>query len=223
MNEDKKTKDLMMKLGWVLFLMLLAFLLGMVFRSSLVGAVSWPMDKPTTCNVFNLTGEACEQFWCNSIIECNYSTVKSACICTNMVNVTITNYVNVTTNLSNSTFIYGNNSDVFGICKNYTDIQLGILRDSLLDRVENETALWKTGQYNNNSSQTSSEPMPYWVWIAIALILVAGLAFMSYNFTKSKQHETPKPFRRSFSGISKFYGEKSDKPKEQNKEEDKKE
>jgi hypothetical protein len=201
-NRKSKAKEFIKALGWVIALLLLFFLLGIIMGPHLVSSLSWPMDKTTTCAFFNYTGTPCEQFWCNSILECNYSITKSACICSEMINNTIIVYTNISANSTNETYFNFSNVTqdyIIFLCQNFTKDQIRQLRDSLLDRLENYT------YPSYNSDGYDSKPASPWFWLVVVIVIMAGLSFMSWNYTKaSKEKAKVGQLRRDFSNAHNF-------------------
>lgn len=183
-DKQQKSKDFLLKLGWIMFFLLLCFMIGMIIGPKLVTGASWPLDKYNTCNLpsINKTGLDCEIFWCNTINECNYSIIKEVCICNQIINATVnissTNYTDLFNNfsiiLSNFTANMSfNDSNAKDFCKNYTDYYILTLRNSMLDRIDNKTMV--NSYY---SPETESATFPPWAIILIVVVVMGGLVYI---------------------------------------------
>lgn len=86
---EPQTKQNFLKLGWILFLILLSMILGAIFIPKFVGAAqTWPLNQTETCNLpsINLTGIYCDAYWCQNFVSnetqnCSYNLLTSGCSC----------------------------------------------------------------------------------------------------------------------------------------------
>lgn len=104
--KNERAKKSFLKLGWILFLLLLAAIIGAVYLPKLVHASPiWPLNKSQTCEMFNYTGIICDSYWCNNFISnnsqnCTYDITLSICSCMQVINITNTTIITNTTNSS---------------------------------------------------------------------------------------------------------------------------
>lgn len=177
--------------------------ISIVFIFSFVSSAQWPLGKQTTCNLFNMSGEQCDSYWCTQVIECNYNISLSACICNKIENYTVvvnnTVLINNTLNASDLNITYVNNyskseiiDQVINNTKNYTDLQVRNLRDSLLDRIDNKTFVSVNGEQSQGSD---------WPWYTIpitVMILVIGLGYLAFTQQQKSKFSPPNQYRRNF-------------------------
>jgi hypothetical protein len=207
------------KIGFIIVIIILAFFLGVVFHSNFASATAWPLDKNATCNLFNKTGNDCDAYWCNSIQEKVWNASDS--ICTEIVYINTTIYVNITSNLSDNLTLFCQNytlnvtnladSNLSASMKEYIDNQTLTLKNNLLGVIDNQTALNRNNQY---SSTPAPEPIPWYMYVMITGIIGAVIVFLAWNSGKIKKDMTPKSLKRTFN-TNKFVGiEEKQKPKE---------
>jgi hypothetical protein len=227
---EEKTKQTLLKLGWILFLILLAMIIGAIFLPKLVHAATpWPLNQSQTCALpnINLTGIYCDAYWCQNFItndtqNCTYQILTGSCSCTlinlnsslenqtiiincssnnitmadyqaycnvsvncSSTNITIAdfqNYCNITNNQTNLT-------DIQQWCKNYTDTQMGIFRDSNTNFTDQEIE-WKFFQLMGNNSAYNNNrgtPITGTQIIIIVAIIVGGAVFLGWRYSVKKK------------------------------------
>lgn len=193
----EKEKEFDTSILWKLLAVLVIGILIGIFTAKYVHAATWPLNKDATCNLFNLTGTSCDAYWCDEIIECNYNTSLTACICTQQNTTTIVVYQNGTSNETNSTTPQLNTS-VDPDLKNYTDSQIRELRDSILDRLDNQSAPYQQTQ------QRTQLDLPWWALILGIGIICGTLIYLSWQNTNKKKLPNSQQFRRHFRRPSEF-------------------
>lgn len=201
----------------IITIIAILILLGIVFFITAKVSAKWPLSKSKTCEILNLTGESCDEFWCDTVVECNYNNSMSACICIEIINETI--YVNVTMNetnyIMNTThllWLFYNKTEIEEIYSNktYTDEKLAELRNSMADRIDNIT-LPQQNPYNY--SYKEQEPTPYWFIIAIVMIVGGIVVFMIYSKTYEKKFPKAKGIIRQIKIPEKEKQQQEKKPK----------
>lgn len=223
---EEKGKAFIKNLGWVLFFMLLAGILGAMFLPKLVHASPiWPLDKNQTCAMFNYTEKQCDKYWCEWFIEGNWTYElcfkNYTLIINNTINQTANYTINITQIMKDYNLTYANESIIyqanFSDIKNYTDSQVMALRDSILDRLANQTAGndftfssgYKIVKSENGTVTyipvTPEEPFNWTmaaVIVAIVCITIGGMAYVNM-----KKPPAPKSyqFMKQFDN-SKFFG-----------------
>lgn len=208
-TETKKSKDFIKNLGWILFFVLLAGILGAMFLPKLIHASPvWPLDKNQTCAMFNYTDNQCNKYWCEWFIEGNWTydlCLKNyTIIINNTINQTTNSSINITQIMKDYNLTYSNQttnitSANFTEFKNYTDSQIMALRDSLVDRLENQT-------YPSNYV-APQEPFNWTMAVVIVLIVCGTIGFLAFANLKKPPAPKTSQFMREFDN-SKFYGEK---------------
>jgi hypothetical protein len=216
MEEEKRDFS---KLWLVIAAILFGILLGIILAPRISAQISWPLDKTGTCNLFNKTALDCEVYWCNSIQGGNYSLEKEICVYTIIVNQTIEiNQTNET--LNESYFNWTEFESIIGdinftnqTIKEYFDLEMRRLRDSMLDGEENRTRGYIqkyspsiTGSFSSSNSDSTGS---YIFMGIVAMCLTAIVVFFGYqklkpkpkvkHFTKTGQPITEDP--------NEYYGE----------------
>jgi hypothetical protein len=197
MEEENKAKqkDFLLKLGWILFIMLVCLVIGFLLYPKVVSAVvSWPLNKTETCTFFNKTTD-CDSYWCNNFMEnTTWDAASEVCIRTinNLTYINLTGNYTFNSNLTDN-WTYSNFSEFQAWSKNYTDTNIMALRDNLVDRIDN-----RTSPAYSYSSSSSPQPWPWFTLPLVALIIMGGLIFLYTSQIKAKQFQKPKQFQRSF-------------------------
>jgi hypothetical protein len=212
-----------MKIIYKALLIIAAILVALVIIQG-VFAATWPLTKPVTCSVLNLTTDACDIFWCNSVIGCEYNLTLSACICREIINETMFNctanstisYAINNTDYYNKTeigvIISGNITEAKSNMSSYADSKDMSLRDSLADRFDRiESDLSNIG-----GTAAPAKDIPY-TFIGLVVIVVAALVGFGV-WTKVKEKDKKLSQTRSKSGLT--YGDPDDYYGEEDKEED---
>lgn len=185
------------------------FLLG-IFCLSFINA-GWIIPKYTTCQFMNVTGTDCDELWCN-INDYKYNSTLEVCVVENSavdVECNMTGFYNkseVDNLLNNSLNITIENNESW---KSYVDNITIQLRDSLVDRIENETRLWKT---RTSSTQTSEPNYYFFGFLAILVVGLIGFLSVSKKFISPKTQKQTS-FKRQINNPSEFKGE--EKPEEE--------
>ena len=214
-QEDKKSIDAKY-IGWILFLIVLFFLIGMIVGPRLVkGLNTWPLDKNATCSLpsINKTGIDCDAFWCEKILDMRYDINNTLCIKeinnTNFTSNVTNSTTNVTVNSTNSTnmtlFNFTGNISNMTI-QQYIDFNDMAIRDGLLNRIENLTTmlLQRTGNYSYSSNYVEAEPWPWYAYVIIVAIIGGVLIYIVTTSLKIKEKVTKAlPYRKIFDN-SKF-------------------
>jgi hypothetical protein len=188
-KKDEKGKKLFYKIGWILFLLLLAFIVGGLILPKLVGAVSWPLNKSETCTFYNVTGDNCDSYWCNnfksnSTLNCSYS--DGMCNCLQIIqNITIPSnqtFQNYTINQTEIWGMIGNSSNMtLEQCKAYSENLTMLLKNNVVALIQNiSTGL---SQQVSNISYAPPENTPWWL-IAVGIICLSAvvIAFTMFKF-----------------------------------------
>ncbi len=175
-----------------IYILAIAFILGLAVVSA-----EWPLDKTATCSLLNQTGAVCDATWCG-IIDCSYNASKSACICTQIV------YVNQTLNVTPNTTItasldlsaFYNKSEVNNLIENTSSQLRGEslnqtvqLRDSLANRLDNESIRLNQRVDGLDKSQATQSSFQPWMIVAVVAVVMASICYLAWTSSKSKQKQ----------------------------------
>lgn len=171
-----------------------------VLLMSMALALEWPIPKAQTCEFFNLTGGACDMFWCQSIKSGTYNISNELCEYRTIVNNTI--YVNAS-NESNQTLV-----------TNITNITIGLNESELIkyfgvnvtnqsfwpyvkEYVDNQSAKYLNASANyvtrdefDSTTITEKSSGNSGVTIAIVVLFVVIAIFGGIALIKKKQEPT---------------------------------
>lgn len=196
--------------------------IGLIFLLGVVSA-SWIIPKSTTCSMMNVTGNACDQLWCN-IIECSYNSSIEACVCINEVN-----------QFNESTYL--NKSETEKMIQTEVDNRLEAYNESIFNKTisielnssatnssvsEDKLLQLRTdlmGEINDLKDEGTSKNSNPLGSLNITWLLIGGLALMGlwgWNNNKKKNKENDS---QSNQGNAPSVQRKIQSTKEMNKEE----
>jgi hypothetical protein len=194
-EENNKDYSAFWKAGWIIALILAALIVGGMFMPKLIHAApNWPLNKVQTCNMFNFSGEVCDNYWCNSFIGGNWTNDSICLVVINSTNITIINAVNCSdTNISvavynancikvinstNETLSDSNNS--IYVTKEDLKNTTMIIRDMIAYSKENQS-------YYNNNDYIAETVQPNWTVIAfIVVVICLCICFLAWTGINKK-------------------------------------
>lgn len=182
----------------------LAILFVSLMFLTMVNAASWPFGKNKFCDSGNVTGLVCEQAWCN-FNDCEYDSALELCKCglisnnTNMslnateymtrteimllFNLTDEKIANISSNLSNYSTLKG---EILNESNKYSDNLTIQLRNSLLDRIDNETTIWFNKLDSKGSSSSTELSTNTLILIIFGVLAIVGA--IVYMGKKNQQY-----------------------------------
>lgn len=191
--EDKK--QTFYKVGWILFLIVIAFLIGIIFGIKYIDAARWPLGKSQTCGLFNITGENCDRYWCEEILDYSWYANDSVCVMVINNTIIVNNTINLTNYTSNATFYFGDCNETcivekaYNMSKNYTDVIVEnrtiFLRDLIISRNGNDS--YSNTYYSGNSSEPTE--LNWYVIGFIVFSIVCLIGFLSWTSTRKSTIE----------------------------------
>jgi len=211
----EKIKNILIFLVILLFVFFLVFAIfkgwisvpNSIGSVGIVSAFEFPdyFNKSYTCIIFNISGNACELFWCEVIKEGNYSIVDEMCFFNNFQNysnqnvtnntnnsVIVLDIANLTINGFNFSDYMRNNFTIDGnfTIKSYIDNKTALLRDSILNSEENRTREIIKGElvgFNYKEKTSSNDSLPKYIYVL--LIIVFMVAVLISIFLKKREEK----------------------------------
>lgn len=218
------------------FMLLLGLILGIILAKTVL-SMKWPLGKQATCDFIipNATYafEECDKLWCD-IIECNYNSSLSACVCIkgyvlneSSMNATIYNL----SGYYNKTDLY-NRTEIEELFKannlSYNDTELKSKFQEKLDLGDytNFTAYRITIQQRlsrleeiqpkskNSSGGISSGMLAFIISAIIVALIIIVIIYLGFKRVKAEAHESTlrkeEPSQSKLSDKIKSYGKEEE-------------